>query len=66
LRWLQDQQGTLILAELRAAGHAQPALFVHPFPPRRLENLRKLYGAVDAVDSFDAAAIAAALQRGAA
>jgi CheY-like chemotaxis protein len=61
LRHLQDQQGTLILAELRAAGHAQPALFVHPFPPRRLENLRKLYGAVDAVDTFDAGALNRAL-----
>ncbi len=64
LRHLQDQQGTLILAALRAAGHAQPALFVHPFPPRRLQNLRRLYGAVDAVDTFDATAIAAALERG--
>jgi hypothetical protein len=61
LRHLQDQQGTLILAALRQAGHRQPALFVHPFPPRRLENLRRLYGAVEAVPSFDAAAIGAAL-----
>jgi CheY-like chemotaxis protein len=63
LRYLQDEQGTLILAALRAAGHGQPAVFVHPFPPRRLGNLRRLYGAVAAVDSFDAAAIAAALSR---
>jgi CheY-like chemotaxis protein len=63
LRHLQDQQGTLILAALREAGHHQPALFVHPFPARRLENLRKLYGAVDAVPGFDAAAISAALSR---
>jgi hypothetical protein len=61
LRHLQDQQGTLILGALRRAGHRQPALFVHPFPPRRLDNLRQLYGAVDAVPAFDAAAIAAAL-----
>ena len=61
LRYLQDQQGTLILAALRAAGHHQPALFVHPFPPRRLANLRQLYGAVDAVHSFDANAIRRAL-----
>ncbi|MSP62692.1 MAG: hypothetical protein EXR72_20655 [Myxococcales bacterium] len=61
LRYLQDQQGALILARLRAAGHAQPAVFVHDFPPRRLDNLRKLYGAVQAVPSFDAAAIRAAL-----
>jgi hypothetical protein len=63
LRYLQDQQGTLILAALRAAGHHQPALFVHPFPPRRLGNLRQLYGAVEAVDSFDANAIREALTR---
>jgi hypothetical protein len=54
LRHLQDQQGALILAELRAAGHAQPAVFIHDFPPRRLANLRRLYGAVEAVPSFDA------------
>lgn len=61
LRYLQDQQGTLILGALRAAGHAQPAVFVHDFPKRRLDNLRQMYGAVHAVDSFDAAAILAAL-----
>lgn len=63
LRYVQDQQGALILGELRARGHHQPALFVHDFPPRRLENLRRLYGAVDAVPSFDAAAIRRALTR---
>jgi hypothetical protein len=57
LRYLQDEQGTLILAELRAAGFAQPALFVHDFTPRRLANLRRLYGAVDAVPALDAATI---------
>jgi hypothetical protein len=61
LRHLQDQQGTLILATLREAGHLQPALFVHPFPAKRLQNLRQLYGAVDAVPGFDAAAIESAL-----
>jgi hypothetical protein len=55
LRYLRDQQGTLILAELRAAGFLQPAVFVHDFPPRRLANLRRLYGDVRAVPSFDAA-----------
>jgi hypothetical protein len=64
LRYLQDQQGTLILAELRAAGHVQPAVFVHDFPARRLLNLKKMYGAVSAVPSFDAAAIRAALSGG--
>lgn len=61
LRWLKDQQGTLVLAELRRAGHAQRAVFVHDFPPRRLENLRRLYGDVRAVPGFDAPAIRAAL-----
>jgi hypothetical protein len=61
LRYLQDQQGTLILAALRQAGHTQPAVFIHDFPPRRLANLRRLYGEVAAVPSFDAAAIRAAL-----
>lgn len=66
LRYLQDQQGTLILAELRAAGFAQPALFVHDFGTRRLDNLRRLYGAVDAVATLDAASIRRALTSGAA
>ncbi len=61
LRWLKDQQGTLVLAELRRAGHRQPAVFVHDFPRQRLENLRRLYGDVRAVPGFDAAAIRAAL-----
>ncbi|UJR79407.1 response regulator [Sandaracinus amylolyticus] len=61
LRWLKDQQGTLVLAELRRAGHAQPALFVHDFPAQRLANLRRLYGDVRAVPGFDAAAIREAL-----
>ncbi|MBI2897137.1 MAG: hypothetical protein HYY06_26510 [Deltaproteobacteria bacterium] len=63
LRYLQDQQGALILAELRSAGHAQPAVFVHDFPERRLANLRQLYGSVAAVASFDARAIGALLSR---
>jgi hypothetical protein len=61
LRWLKDQQGTLVLAELRRAGHAQPAVFVHDFPPQRLANLRRLYGDVRAVPGFDASAIREAL-----
>ena len=60
-RWAKDQQGTLILAELRKAGFAQRAVFVHDFPPDRLANLRKLYGEVRAVPGFDAEAIAVAL-----
>ena len=61
-RWLKEQQGTLILAALREAGHAQPAVFVHDFPARRLNNLKRLYGAVGAVPSFDAQAILAAFE----
>ena len=62
LRYLQDQQGVLILAELRGHGHAQTAVFIHDFPAQRLANLRKLYGAVSAVPTFDAAAIRKALK----
>jgi len=61
LRHLQDQQGVLILAELRKAGHAQPAVFVHEFPARRLANLRQLYGDVRSVPNFDASALRQAL-----
>ena len=61
LRHLQDQQGVLILAELRQAGHKQPAVFVHDFPARRLENLQRLYGDVRAIPNFDATALRAAL-----
>jgi hypothetical protein len=64
LRYLQDQQGVLILAELRASGFAQLAVFIHDLPPRRLENLRRLYGAVRAVPTFDAALVLAALEGG--
>ena len=62
VRYLQDQQGVLILAELRKHGYPQPAVFVHDFPERRLQNLRKLYGQVTAVPAFDAAAIRRGLQ----
>jgi len=61
LRHLQDQQGVLILSALRAAGHHQTAVFVHEFPARRLANLRRLYGEVRAVPSFDAKALRRAL-----
>ena len=61
-RWAKDQQGTLILGELRKAGFRQRAVFVHDFPPDRLANLRKLYGDVHAVPGFDAVAIARALE----
>ena len=61
LRHLQDQQGVLILAELRKAGHRQPAVFVHEFPERRLANLRQLYGDVRSVPNFDASLLRRAL-----
>lgn len=61
-RWLKEQQGTLILGALREAGHDQPAVFVHDFPERRLQNLARLYGRVGAVPSFDAARILAVLE----
>jgi hypothetical protein len=61
LRYLKDQQGALILAQVRAHGYGQPAVFIHDFPPRRLQNLQRLYGRVTAVPSFDAGAIRQAL-----
>jgi CheY-like chemotaxis protein len=61
LRYLREQQGALVLSEIREAGCDAPAVFVHDFPKRRLANLRKMYGAVEAVASFDAAAILDAL-----
>lgn len=57
VRHLKEQQGTLVLGVLREAGHHAPAVFVHDFPARRLQNLRQLYGRVAAVPNFDAAAI---------
>lgn len=64
LRWIKDQQGTLVLAEIRKAGFAQRAVFVHDFPADRLRNLGKLYGDVRAVPGFDASAIAALFAEG--
>jgi CheY-like chemotaxis protein len=63
LRWLKDQQGTLVLAKIREAGHLQRAVFVHDFPRERLQNLRRLYGDVESVPAFDAASIREALGR---
>jgi hypothetical protein len=61
LRHLQDQQGVLILAELRKAGFRQRAVFIHEFLPRRMENLRRLYSPVAALPAFDSAAVLGAL-----
>lgn len=63
LRWLKDQQGTLVLAKIREAGHAQRAIFVHDFPRERLANLKRLYGDVASVPAFDASSIRQALGR---
>jgi hypothetical protein len=59
--YLKDHQGALVLAELRRAGHRQPALFIHAFAPQQLANLQKLYAPVQAVTSFDARAVLRAL-----
>jgi CheY-like chemotaxis protein len=64
LRHLQDQQGVLILAELRAAGFHQRAVFIHEFLPRRMDNLRRLYGRVHALSTFDCAAMLRLLEEG--
>ena len=56
-RYVLDNQGTFILSEMRARGLRQPVLFVTDMPPRRLANLRTLYGRVHAVPYFDTAAI---------
>ena len=60
--YLKDNQGVLILAELRRAGCDQPAVFVHDFAPLKMKNLTNLYGNVKAVPSFDAASIYRALE----
>lgn len=62
LRHLQDQQGVLILAELRAAGFHQRAVFIHEFLPRRLQNLKRLYDPLSALPAFDAVALRALLE----
>lgn len=62
-RYIVDNQGFLILRELREAGHEQPALLISELSERRLENLRRLYGALDAVPTFDVRSIRAALER---
>jgi CheY-like chemotaxis protein len=61
VRYIREQQGALVLSRIREVGCDVPAVFVHDFPKRRLDNLRRMYGAVHAVASFDAAAILAAL-----
>lgn len=57
LRYVADNQGTLILSELRRRSYDHPVLFVSDLPPRKLDNLRRLYGKVHMVPNFDASAI---------
>jgi ActR/RegA family two-component response regulator len=61
-RYIVDNQGFLILRELREAGHTQPALLISELSERRLENLRRLYGDLDAVPTFDTGSIRSALE----
>ena len=61
LTYLKDNQGTLVLKRLREEGHHQRAVFVHEFAEPVLNNLRRLYGDVVAVPSFDATEIKRAL-----
>jgi len=45
-RFLENNQGTYVLAAIREAGHTQPAIFSYDFDsePRRLRNLQRRYG----------------------
>lgn len=47
-QFLEEHQGTYILAAIRAAGHTLPAIFSHDFDPepRRWANLVKQYAPV--------------------
>lgn len=57
VRYLKEHQGAFILAEIRKLGFQARAVFIHDFPARRLENLKRLYGDVVSFPSFDAAKI---------
>ena len=59
--YLKEHQGTLVLAELRRAGHAQQAVFIHDFPAAQLRNLQALYAPLCAVPRFDARKVREAL-----
>ena len=56
-RFVEENQGTMVLSAMRENEHHQPVLFVHDMAERKLDNLRKLYGKVYTVPNFDAAAI---------
>ncbi len=62
VRYTIDNQGYLILQQLRQRGYAQPALLVADLPERRQENLRRLYGRIGVVASFDKSKISEALR----
>lgn len=67
-QFLEEHQGTYILAAIRAAGHALPAVFSHDFDgePRRWANLVRLYGPLSYLpDNASAAEILAVLRRAA-
>lgn len=61
-RYVIDNQGFLLLREIRDAGHDQPALIISDLPERRRTNLGRLYGNVAVVQSFDRDAIQTALE----
>ena len=62
-RYIKENQGTMILAALREESYTRPVLFVHDMPPKKLENLRALYGRIYVVPRFDAAAIRAEISK---
>ncbi len=62
-RYIIDHQGFLILRALREEGWAQPALLITELPERQRENLRRLYGRIGVVPSFEPRAIQSELQR---
>lgn len=67
-QFLEEHQGTYILAAIRAAGHALPAVFSHDFDgePRRWANLVRLYAPVHYLpDNAAPSDIRATLRRGA-
>ena len=65
-RFLEDHQGTYVLAALREAGHRQPVLMSYDFDgePRRFRNLEGRYGPLGYLsDAAGPAEIRAALDR---
>ena len=52
-RFLEDNQGTFVLAALRQAGHALPVVFSYDFgeEPRRFRNLAQRFGPLSFLES---------------